>query len=72
MNASNYICDSEKVMPAMFCEDGGCSQDFDVTLTSCYPFSQIAVSVFAANMLGNGSVSNSITIGQFDIECYAD
>ena len=53
------------IMPATFCDAGECSQEFDITLTSCYPFSQIAVTVFAANVLGNGSVSNSITIGQF-------
>ena len=47
------------------CQNGVCSKEFDITSTSCFPFSQITVTVFAANMFGNGSVSNSITIGQF-------
>ena len=47
------------------CQNGVCSEEFDITSTSCFPFSQITVTVFAANVFGNGSVSNSITIGQF-------
>ena len=66
MNTSDYVCDSDTILPATSCENGECSREFDVTQTSCYPFNQIAVTVFAANVLGNGSISNSITTGQFN------
>ena len=52
-------------MPTSFCRDGVCSHESDVTSISCYPFSQITITVFAGNVLGNGSLSNSITLGQF-------
>ena len=66
MNTSDYICDSDMIFPARSCKNGECSQEFDVTRISCYPFNQIVVTVFAANVLGNGSMSTSITTGQFN------
>ena len=65
VNASNHVCDSETIFPDISCMGGECIQEFDVTLSSCNPFNQVSITVLAANMLGNGSMSNSITIGQF-------
>ena len=69
MNISDYACDSDTILPAISCENGECSHEFDVTRTSCYPFNRIAVTVFAANVLGNGSMSDIVTTGQFNLLC---
>ena len=49
---------------ATSCVNGLCSHTFDVTTSSCPPLSNINVTVFGTNQLGNGSTSHPVTVGQ--------
>ncbi len=49
---------------ATLCVDGLCRHTFDVSSSSCPPLSNIDVTVFGTNQLGNGSTSLPVTIGQ--------
>ena len=46
------------------CVNGLCSYTFDVSTSSCPPLSNINVSVFGTNQLGNGSTSYPVIVGQ--------
>ena len=61
---TNTSCGLRTIIPSV-CHDGVCSQEYNIASTSCHQFDQLTVSVFATNVLGNESVSNSISIGQF-------
>ena len=49
---------------ATSCVNGLCSHNFDVTTSFCPPLSNINVTVFGTNQLGNGSTSHPVTVGQ--------
>ena len=51
-------------VPATLCVDGMCSNTFDASTLSCPPLSNINVTVFGRNQLGNGSLSHPVTVGQ--------
>ena len=54
-------------IPASVCLNRMCSHVFEVSSSNCRPFSDINVTVFGTNILGNGTVAQSVTIGQDDI-----
>ena len=58
-------CHSVIVLPS-FCGRGICSNEFDISSSSCPRSVDINVFVFATNTLGDGLLSNSVTIGRSD------
>ena len=60
------VCGLATVL-ASSCVDGICSHTFDVSSSSCPPLSNINVTVFGRNQLGNGSISHPVTVGQLTI-----
>jgi hypothetical protein len=57
------VCGLATVL-ATSCVNGLCRHTFDVSSSSCPPLSNINVTVFGTNQLGNGSTSLPVTIGQ--------
>ena len=67
---SGTICSSAEIQ-ASSCSSGQvCSHQFEVDLSSCVPFADITITVFATNVLGSGQTSNVITIGIIIITIY--
>ena len=62
------ICGQVSLPVTSACVDGTCKHVFAVSTSSCPPLSNINVTVYGINQLGNGSVSNPVTVGQFN--CY--
>lgn len=60
---SSDMC-SEVTVPATVCVKGICSHLFEVSSSNCRPFADISVTVFGTNVLGNGTVARSVTIGE--------
>ena len=44
-----------------------CQHVFEVAFSKCARFSNINITVFGTNLLGNGTMSNTVTIGKFSI-----
>jgi hypothetical protein len=61
---SGDFCNSVTI-PASSCIDGMCNHTFEVTLSSCPPCVDINITVYATNILGNGAISDPLTIGLF-------
>ena len=59
---SNEMC-SAVTISASFCVNRMCSHLFEVSSSNCRPFADINVTVFGTNVLGNGTVAHSVTIG---------
>ena len=57
------IC-NRAVAPASQCVNGICSHHLNLSSSNCSAFSEIMVSVFGTNVLGNGTSTNPVTIGQ--------
>lgn len=66
-SSSGKTCGSSTI-PASSCGDRICSNVFEISSTSCFNFSNIAVSYFASGRLGNGPTSGQtlITLQQYD------
>ena len=48
---------------ASSCVSGNCSHTFELSTSSCHPYADISITVFGTNQLGNGSVSEPVTVG---------
>ena len=59
---SGSIC-SLIIIPATLCGDRVCSHMFEVSLSSCSHDSNINVTTFATNILGDGPRSEPVTVG---------
>ena len=61
---TNKICSSVTI-PTSLCEETtkSCSHMFELSTSSCPPFTVINVTVFATNVLGNGPTSIPRIIG---------
>ena len=61
------IC-NRAVVPASQCVNGICSNHLNLSSSNCSSnssaFSEVSVSVFGTNVLGNGTSTNPVTIGQ--------
>ena len=62
-SASGIICGSTTI-PASSCEDGTCDDVFVVATSTCAPSTDITVTMFTTNVLGNGPISVPTKIGQ--------
>ena len=58
---SGYICGSTTI-PASACENGVCSDWFDISSSLCTQSTNITVTAFATNLLGDGPPSQPIQI----------
>ena len=58
---SNNSC-GLSIISVSSCEGSICSHLFEVSASSCSPSSNINVSIFATNILGDGLLSNSVMI----------
>ena len=54
-------------IPASNCVHGMCQHVLEVASSKCAHFSNINITVFGTNLLGNGTMSNVVTIGKFNI-----
>ena len=63
---ADTICSSAEIQ-ASSCNGQVCGHQFEVFLSSCVPSADITITVFAANILGSGQTSSSITIGMIII-----
>ena len=59
----NGICGSATI-PASSCVGGMCSHTFEASTSVCPPLSDVNVTVFGTTQLGDGAVSNPVTVGQ--------
>ena len=66
---SGSTCSSSTIS-ASLCESGTCRHLYQVSNSSCPPCVDINITVFASNILGNGSTSDVITIGCLYIVYY--
>ena len=62
-----HVCESA-IIPASQCVNGLCSHFLNLTSSNC-TFSEIEVSVFGTNILGNGTSTDPVTIGQYNNIC---
>ena len=54
---------STATIPSFSCVEGICNHTFEVSLSSCTPCVDINITVYATNILGNGAISDPLTIG---------
>lgn len=57
------ICDTATIL-ASSCISGSCSHTFELSTSSCHPYADITITVFGTSQLGNGSVSEPVTVGR--------
>lgn len=62
---SGDFCSSATI-PASSCVDGTCNHTFEVSTSSCPPCVDINITVYSTNILGNGAISDPLTIGSFE------
>ena len=65
---TDLTCYSDTIM-ADSCEDEICKHLFDISLSNCPPTTNITITVFATNILGNGQMSTPINIGMSTMSC---
>ena len=53
-------------IPASSCIGGMCNHTFEVATSSCPACVDINITVYATNILGNGTISDPLTIGCFE------
>lgn len=63
------ICGNATI-PSGSCIDGICKHTFTISTSSCPPLSNINVTVFGTNQLGNGTNSDTVTIGELQIHVF--
>ena len=59
---SGDLCSSATI-PASLCVEGMCNHTFEVSTSSCPPCVDINITIYVTNILGNGAISDPITIG---------
>lgn len=59
---SGEVCGSAMI-PGSSCMDSVCSDVFNVTSSRCFPSTELSVTIFASNILGNGEISEAYTYG---------
>lgn len=62
-SGSGRLCDSTTIA-ATSCQSNKCSYTSEVLYTSCPSSTDIFVTVFATNVLGDGSLSQAVKIGK--------
>ena len=63
---SGDICNLTTI-PVLNCVHRMCQHVFEVAFSKCARSSNINITVFGTNLLGNGTMSNTVTIGKFSI-----
>ena len=67
----NNYCGLSIVEPENDCEEGVCTDVFEVASSYCSPSTDIDVTIFATNILGNGSRSKEASVGMiFHFDLY--
>lgn len=61
---SGDLCSSVTI-PASLCAERICNHTFEISTSSCPPCVDINITVYATNILGNGAISDPLTIGCF-------
>ena len=69
-NSASRITCGEDTIPASECQNQICRHLFNVSVSSCTPDTNISVTVYATNMLGDGSIS--IPINQSKLHVLLD